>query len=301
MEVQTQVKAFVERRPKVIGAYSSGINQQKYNGVIKSDIDLILVVDDIQKWHLENIECNPNDYSCAGKIFYTSASKEKIKGFTGISYQYGVKHNNISLLNNRSNQLEEETNTHYYTYNYGVVEYRDLERQLCSWNRLSLASKFKNVDIEIYHSDKVEELIMYNKINLLATALILLGEKSTLYELYYTMQKLTKTKLTKEQDIIQKQEFIKLYGNTNSFYEVLGEDIIINRKVIETYFLPAYLVNSLSGISKDDLLKRKQAIIDFFEEKYKQESYYQALQDIKTNGIIRSTEYMFQKLKKKIY
>lgn len=302
MEVQTQVKNFLERRPKTICAYSSNIAQEKNDELVKVDVDLLLVVDDIKKWHLENIESNPDDYSYAGKLFYTESSKEKIKGFTGISYQFGIKRelSQISLSNNGAKKLEKKIIHLSHNYNYGVIEYSDLERQLCSWNHISVANIFQNNVVEIIHSDKVEELVTYNKRNLFVTALFLLGDIATLTELYEMILRLSKIRISKDQEIKLKEEFIRTYGKTNEFYKVSYEEfIVINREKVETYFLPAYLENYLSGISKKDIEQRKKAIVNFFDKKYREEKYYQTLQNFRTNGIACSTEYAFQKLKKR--
>ena len=69
------IKEFVENRPEVIAAYGYGsgvFKQSGYNQNEQKQIDLIFVVDDLKKWHLANIEKNPNDYSYIGKYFFNA-------------------------------------------------------------------------------------------------------------------------------------------------------------------------------------------------------------------------------------
>ena len=53
------IKKFIEKRPKVIAAYGYGsgvFKQAGYNGNEEVQLDLIFIVEDIKKWHLENMK-----------------------------------------------------------------------------------------------------------------------------------------------------------------------------------------------------------------------------------------------------
>ena len=91
-----QIEEFVNKRPKVEAAYGYGsgvFKQAGYTAKDKPQIDLILIVDDIKKWHKENIKLNKKDYSLTGKIFFNLAKYNKIKGNTGIAYVSNIKEN----------------------------------------------------------------------------------------------------------------------------------------------------------------------------------------------------------------
>ena len=56
---------FVKNRPEVVAAYGYGsgiFKQSGYTSKDKPQIDLILVVDDLKKWHKENMKANPKDF-----------------------------------------------------------------------------------------------------------------------------------------------------------------------------------------------------------------------------------------------
>ena len=75
-----KIREFIERRPEVVACYGYGSGMFKQSGYTSKDkpqIDLILVVDDLKKWHLENMKLNKKDYSLLGKVFFKYASEKK--------------------------------------------------------------------------------------------------------------------------------------------------------------------------------------------------------------------------------
>jgi translocator assembly and maintenance protein 41 len=63
--VKNEILKFINKRPKVIGAYGYGSGVFKQSGYTEKDkpqIDLILVVDNLKEWHNENMKLNSKDY-----------------------------------------------------------------------------------------------------------------------------------------------------------------------------------------------------------------------------------------------
>lgn len=103
---------FLNNRPYVVAAYGYGsgiVKQSGYTSKDKPQLDLILIVDDLKKWHLENMERNPNDYSLIGKAYFKKSNISDLKGRTGITYLSNIEENNN-------------------TYKYGTIERLDLQK-----------------------------------------------------------------------------------------------------------------------------------------------------------------------------
>mgnify|MGYP003289306559 CR=1 FL=1 len=318
MEVKEQIENFLKRRPDTVCTYGYGsgvFKQAGYTDEDKPQIDLILAVKDIKKWHLENIKMNPSDYSIIGKIFYSNASRETIKGFNGIAYQSNIRDYTWYLaLNSRySDGAETEMECKVQMFKYGVIEYSDLEKQLKTWNRFYLAGRFQKGILPIKSTKEIDSLIEENRKDALVAALYFLGKESTLTELYETIVSLsyigdTRMKFFENPNKIRnivsklKDELDYIYKKKNPYFEIVDDEkIIVNHQILNKEFLPASLAYYLSGIPKDNLEAMRQAIYNFFKEKNKKESLNQTIHGIKTNGIVNSSDYVFQKIKKRIY
>lgn len=171
MEVKEQIEKFLEKRPETLCAfgYGSGVFRQSgYTATDKPQIDLILAVKDIRAWHLENMKKNPEDYSFTGKVFYSNASRKKMKGFNGITYQ-----SNIKEVVYDPSIPEEHT---VQMFKYGVIEINDLIAQLRTWNRFYLAGRFHKNMLKIKSVSSVDEVMDENRRSALITALYFLEE-----------------------------------------------------------------------------------------------------------------------------
>lgn len=315
MEVKEQIVKFLNKRPDVIAAYGYGsgvFKQAGYKDTDKPQIDLILAVKDIRAWHLENIEKNPDDYSFIGRVFYSNASRKRIKGFNGITYQSNILERTVILKLKSKNGMEREIEENSQMFKYGVIEYSDLEKQLKTWNRFYLVGRLQKTILKIKSTKNMDELINLNRESALITALYFLEDEATLTELYEKIVSLSfigDTRMrffenpNKIKNIVSKakEEFDLLYKKENPYFEIDGERIKINRKNVEKAFLPPSLAYALIDVEKDDLKAMREGIYQFLKEKNKEESLKQTLHGIETNGIVRSTDYALQKLKKRIY
>jgi hypothetical protein len=277
MEVKQTIEKFLEKRPDTICAFGYDLGKQE-----KLPINLILAVNDMKAWHLENMKENPSDYSFTGRVFYSKASKEKIKGFNGITYQSNIEEN--SRL-----------------FSYGVIELKDLEYQLRTWNRVSLVGTFHKSILTIKSNQEMDLVIEQNRQEALITALYFLEDSSTLTELYEKivfLSSIGNTRNNHESKTIiskQKSEFDRIYLKENPFFQTKGEEITIHRNIVEKAFLPAYLAYDLSDISKEDLKKVREGIIQFLKGKKKEEARKQAIHEMYIGN------YTFQKEKKMMY
>lgn len=289
MEIKDKLKLFAVCRPHVIAAYGYGSGVFKQQGYEENDhpqLDLILVVDDIVKFHKENMEQNPNDYSFIGKVFYNISSKETIKGMNGVTYQSHI----------------EELGS---TFKYGVVEFDDLEHQLLTWENFYLPGRFQKPILEVIGNRRLSSAIEENRNYALMTALQFMHDGNTLTDLYEKIVSLSyigDTRMehfenpNKIKNIVAAsfEELDKIY-NKKAYFNVEDDKITLNYDAISKEYLPAYLAHHLLG--RD----RLQGIEEYLTMKNQEESINQTIHGLKTNGIVRSTDYAFEKVKKRIY
>lgn len=292
-----EIKHFIEKRPKIKGAYGYGSGVFKQDGYTKKDkpqIDLILVVENLKDWHLQNIKLNPRDYSFTGKRFFKNAPVSKIKKSTGIAY-----------LSN----IEEDGKV----YKYGTIEEKDLMRYLETWESFYLPGRFQKPNLPIIQDKKLTKLIEKNREQALLTALFFLNkEKCDLVELYTALCCLsylgdTRMKFAenphKVANIVKGSYdyFKETYGTSNEYFTTdKKENVTVKisklQKAINS--LPKSLLDYIGDT--EDLEEVKNKIIEYFTNLNKNESSEQTLKGISTNGVIRSVKYASQKVLKKI-
>ena len=288
MEIKDEIKIFLNCRPDVVASYGYGSGVFEQTGYTKKDhpqIDLILAVKDIRQFHKENMELNPGDYSFTGKIFYNTSSAETIKGPNKITYQSNIRENGL-------------------TFKYGVIEANDLYHQLITWKRFYLAGRFQKQILEIDHDARLSKAIEANRRYALITALKSLEDYDDITELYEKIVSLsyigdTRMKYFENPNKIKNivsssfRELDEIY-NTNEFFEEQNGVILIDHEKLDREYLPAYLSYYLMN-------NKGKTVEDYLLERNKEESIAQTIHGIKTNGIVKSTDYAFQKLKKRIY
>lgn len=300
MEAKDDIIKFVEKRPKVKGAYGYGSGVFKQAGYMKKDkpqIDLILVVDNLKDWHLQNIKLNPRDYSFTGKIFFKNASCEKMKKSTGITY-----------LSNISEDGK--------VYKYGTIEENDLIYYLNSWESFYLPGRFQKPNLPIIEDKKLNDRIEENREKAVMTALFTLeGTKHDLKDLFTAICGLsylgdTRMKFAenprKVLNIVEGSydKFKEIYGNDCDYFEKVNSDEIVidyERLMEDIDKLPSslleYLGENADKLDKDMICSK---IISYFTELNKKESSEQTMKGLSSNGIIRSIKYASKKVLKKI-
>ena len=289
---------FVNRRPDVIAAYGYGSGVFKQSGYTKKDkpqIDLILVVDNLKKWHLENIKLNKSDYSMIGKAFFKHASIDKLKGNTGITYLSNIEENGS-------------------VFKYGTIEEKDLINYLDTWKSFYLPGRFQKTIYPIKEDKELSKHIEANRQNaLLLTAYLrkeVVLDRKDFYQTLCSLSYLGDTRMKfaenprKVLNIVEGSfdNFNKLYKfDTKYFKKTFDSEVIINRdKVKEDIVnLPSELVNYIKDYldQDDDLIREK--ILEYFTLVNKKESTKQTIKGIYTNGICRSINYASKKVLKR--
>ena len=298
MENTQNIKKFVMNRPKVVAAYGYGsgvFKQSGYTDKDKPQIDLILVVDDLKKWHLENMKKNPRDYSFTGKLFFKYASVSKLKGLTGITYLSNIKEDGS-------------------IYKYGTIEKNDLVSYLETWNSFYLPGRFQKRILPIIDSKEIEVANEKNRNAVLLVALLTLPmNRNKLIDVYTGICGLsylgdTRMKFAenprKVLNIVEGSydSLNEIYGKECPYFKILKDEKIeiAREKIIKDIsLLPSGLLEYLEN--EKDLQVVREKIISYFTELNKKESSKQTLKGLFTNGIIRSIHYASKKVMKKIH
>ncbi|XP_031623714.1 phosphatidate cytidylyltransferase, mitochondrial [Contarinia nasturtii] len=189
-------------------AYGSGVKRQVgYDEKAQKNamIDLIVAVDDATKWHKENLERNPHDYS------WMRFLGSKLIGEYQ-EYAAGVYCNTLI-------QLDRHT-----TIKYGVIRMQDLKDDLWHWNHLYVAGRLqKPVETLIQPNDpELIENLAKNFENALHTALLQLPQEFSYFQLFHAIAKISYTgdfrmyfgeRKDKIYNIVdaQLEDFLKLY------------------------------------------------------------------------------------------
>lgn len=300
MNLELSIHEFIKKRPKLKGAYGYGsgvFKQSGYTDKDKPQIDMIFVVEDLKKWHLENIKLNPKDYSFSAKLYFKTASVSKLKGNTGIVYLSNIMENGS-------------------VYKYGTIEEKDLERYLDTWESFYLPGRFQKTILPIIESKKIAKINEKNKESALFTALLTLPEgKNKLIDVYTQICGLsylgdTRMKFAenprKVLNIVEGSydKFKDIYGTGNAYFKTnKKEEVTVDyEKVMKDIkklpkCLLEYLGEDIETLDRDSI---REKILAYFTELNKKESSKQTIKGLYSNGIIRSINYASKKVMKKI-
>lgn len=193
-------------------AYGSAVKQQLgYDAVHKQQsnnmIDMIFCVANPYQWHRDNIEMNPHHYS-AMRLIGANA-------ITCWQQNVGARiyFNTLVPISDR------------VTIKYGVVSENHLIDDLQNWTHLYLAGRLHKPIERLHLSTKpIEMAIDENFQHAIRSALLLLPDKFTWYQLFYTISSLSYSgdfrmifgeNKNKVHNIVQSQltEFQQLYGD----------------------------------------------------------------------------------------
>ena len=301
METNTLIEEFIKTKPKseyVVG-YGSGVIRQAYDFKSAPQIDLIMGVDDVGKWHEENHDINPDDY------------KSKL------GYKLLPLYENLGTKVNYLSHLPFEG----HTFKLGIVNKSDLIRDLLYWDNFFLAGRFqKPVDI-IKGDDELDCAIRLNRMHALKTALLSSGKRNIsekeLYELICSLSYIGDWRCIvpienkdKIKNIVEGSfdEFHDIYSGINhGYFEKNGDAIVIDYESLfnKLETLPESLRKkilslSLNGnISDEDLLVLRNAIVDYFIKTNIITSAFQPLKGLALNGFCKTLTYLEQKLEKR--
>lgn len=294
------LEEFVGERPEVVGAYGYGSGvflQSNYHGK-KPQNDLILIVEDLKKWHTDNLTINKEDYSLIGKVYLSVASIKRIKGLNKITYVSNIKSNGE-------------------VFKYGVIEEKDFIRGLNSWENIFLAGRFHKPTLELKSNKKLSNAILKDRESALIVACLLSPARTSLRDLYIKLCGLSyygDTRMAfaenpnKVQNIVYGnfeylEEIYSAIGSKYPFLErkddilIIDHDAIIDNVELLPPSLLSFLIVNCTDIT--DLIQVRKNIFKFFRQKNAEESMYQTVSSIKTNGIVRSVPYALSKVSKR--
>ena len=287
---------FVAKRPKLVAGfgYGSGVFKQAgYTSKDKPQLDLIFVVDDQRKWHLENMKLSPKDYSFVGRLYFKYRKISKLKGRTGIAYISNIKEDGS-------------------IFKYGTIEAKDLIEYLESWKSFYLPGRLQKPIYIVTDNEEISKAIQKNRDNALLLSCLLQNEEkvskkdllATLCGLSYLGDTRMKHFETpgKVLNIVEGNfdALNEIYKFDKSYLKVDGDNIIIDRDELNKYIneLPSELLEYINPYLNESHEVLVAKIKEFFETMTKGESIRQTIKGVGTNGPIRSIAYAYQKLKK---
>ena len=288
---------FVKKRPEVVAAYGYGSGVFKQNGYTSKDkpqIDLILVVEDLKKWHLENIKSNPKDYSFIGKNFFKYGKIDSLKGKTGITYLSNIEENGS-------------------VFKYGTIEAKDLKKYLETWKSFYLPGRFQKNVYTIVENKEITDLIEKNRDSALLLSTFLQKEdevsKKDLLVTLCGLSYLGDTRMKfaenpkKVLNIVEGSfdAFNRIYKFDRTYLKPKETTFIIDKEEVREQLtsLPSELVNYITPYLKEDDEIVRNKIIEYFTNINKKESSTQTIKGIYTNGVVRSVNYAAHKVGKR--
>lgn len=301
--LETALTLLVTMIPETEGIYAYGsgaIKQPGYEEKDKKQYDLIIVVDDIEKWHKENLRKTPEMYSWTAKNYFQMASKEKQKWGTPICFITYVK-----VFNQE--------------FKLGIVEKNDVIEDLKNWNSFLLAGRFQKEMLPIQEDEEVKEANELNRNNAMTIALLTLEKETAtkeevcknLFQLSYYGEfrnSVGAENPNKVNNLVRGSfnYFIKNYSFLDKVKENADGTITRNYTTLLNHIkelpddLKIRLYQIIDGSNDYEEMKKviRKEIIHYFEEKNKSSSFKQAVKGVLTTGVINSIQYAKSKFEK---
>lgn len=280
-----EILKFMESRPDTVAVigYGSGINPQHGQENRKPQIDLIVVVDDLKKWHTLNIKQNPKDYSFSGKLFFKYAPKKWLKSGGKITYMTYIPFNGSK-------------------YKIGTIEKNDFLNDLKKWDTFYIAGRMQKPILVVKAPKDIENAIEYNRHAGVLSAELLLGEGQFDEQYFYTilagLSYIGDTRMGIAENPDKVLNIVK--GRFDFYQDIYGSQLKIKDNMViipeenkETLpdDLQLYLAN-YSGETGD-------GIREFLTKKNKSQSMAQTIKGLFTTGPVKSIKYVSEKLKRK--
>ncbi len=285
MAVKEDILKFMSSRPEteaIIG-YGSGVNAQYGQGNRKVQIDLIVVVDNLKKWHLENIKKNPKDYSFSGKLFFKHASNDKLRSGGRITYMTYIPFEG-------------------HEYKIGTIEKKDFIDDLKNWSTFYISGRMQKPILVVKASKDINLAIEYNRFAGLLVTALLLGEGEYDEEYFYSilagLSYIGDTRMGIAENPDKIMNIVK--GSFDFYQETYGshfdiKDGKIKVKKEKTDKLPDDLKEFLETYQGNI----GDGIREFLVNKNKSYSLDQTIKGLFTTGLVKSVKYVHQKLKRK--
>lgn len=284
-EKKQDILKFMEQRPETIAiiGYGSGINPQLGQEKRKMQIDLIIVVSNLKKWHTENMKKNPKDYSLSSKIFFKLFSNKTLKSGAKICY--------MTYLPFEGKE-----------YKIGTIEEQDFLSDLNNYDTFYLAGRMQKPILIVKTNEKINQAIEYNrKCAVLATKL-LLGPGKYEEEYFYTMltglSYIGDTRMGIAENPNKVKNIVKgsyeFYQKTyRPLLQIEKDEILIKKENYKG--LPKNLKIYLDNYKG----RTGNGVRAFLVNKNKSQSTSQTIKGIFTTGPIKAIKYACAKLKRK--
>lgn len=164
-------------------AYGSGVVEQggyKYEQTEPSKLpmlDLILVVDDSEKWHADNMVCNDSHYSSLIPLSskYVARFQEQIPAFLWFNAYVPMKSKRYSGR----------------MMKYGVISKKHLLDDLTTWSNLYTAGRLQKPVRILKNNEAIEKAIKTNLESAVRTSLLMLPEQFEEVDLYLSIASLS--------------------------------------------------------------------------------------------------------------
>lgn len=280
-----EILEFMKNKPETIAVigYGSGINPQRGQENRKPQIDLIVVVDDLKKWHALNIKKNPKDYSFSGKLFFKYAPKRWLRSGGKITYMTYIPFNGSK-------------------YKIGTIEKDDFLNDLKNWETFYMAGRMQKPVLVVDAPEEIESAIEYNRHAGLLSTELLLGQGEYDEEYFYTilagLSYIGDTRMGIAENPDKVLNIVK--GRFDFYHDIYGSHlkfkdsmIVVPDESMETLpdDLHLYLENYNGNMG--------DGIREFLTKKNKSQSMAQTIKGLFTTGPIRSIKYVAEKLKRK--
>ncbi|GAB0090502.1 Phosphatidate cytidylyltransferase, mitochondrial [Sergentomyia squamirostris] len=285
-------------------AYGSGVKSQigyEKKQLNKNVVDLVLCIEDeqLQNWHTENIQKNPEDYSGM-----------KILGSSVIAkYQTIIP---AQVYCNTLIPIKKEN----ITIKYGVTRKSDLIKDLTHWQEVYLSGRLQKPVQFIQEPDEIiRKALRRNLQTALTVALLLLPEKFNDYNLFHTIAQLSYSgdfrmifgeNPNKVKNIVQPQldSFRELYkpfifaekdhlhfpGSLSGEY---SQDKSDERVFSQLKSIP--FIYSSDKLGKHSIGNYRDEVKRILGRRVFRSSALQSLKNIPTAGIIKSLKYSYKK------
>lgn len=296
MTLNDKINKFALNRPETVAviAYGSGVFNQTGTENDKKSIDLIFVVMDLKKWHLENMELNRKDYSLVGRHFFKDAPVDEIKGLTNIAYISDIKENGD-------------------IFKYGTIESRDLIHSLVTWEVLYLVGRLHKPILVLKSTPTLDRLLVDNRKDALLVASFLQNKVevskmqllNTVCGLSYNgdIRMTTRFEDSKKVSNIVTGSYdilTDIYDFDTYYSKTDGDIVILDRNKMKDALIDLpdgifeYIAPYLT--EKDEIIQARMA--EYFETINKIESRDQTFKGIRTDGPVKSVAYAYRKFLK---
>lgn len=276
---------FMSTRPKCLGiiGYGSGINPQKGQEKRKPQIDLIIIVDDLKKWHKKNMKMNQNDYSISSRLFFHYVSNKLLRSGGKICYMTYIPFGGRE-------------------YKIGTIQKNDFLDDLDNWNSFYIAGRMQKPILVVLSDDEINERIEKNrKFAVMATKLINDEKNISERDFYISLAGLsyigdTRMGIAENPDKVKNivdgsfEFYHDTYGNMLEF-----KDGYVKKSKVDINNLPS----DLKAFIDDTNGEIKNKVYEFFYQKNKDKSLAQTTKGLFTTGPIKSIKYVAEKMKRK--